>query len=51
MFARFPLACAVANINRYAALIEHEPAFVASQECGAGFAEIAAVVVKFLTAY
>jgi HAD superfamily hydrolase (TIGR01484 family) len=46
MFARFPLSCAVANIRRYAALIKHEPAFVASQECGEGFAEIAAAILQ-----
>jgi hydroxymethylpyrimidine pyrophosphatase-like HAD family hydrolase len=41
MFTRFPLACAVANIRRYEGLIKNEPAFVASKECGDGFAEIA----------
>ncbi|MDR3166635.1 MAG: HAD-IIB family hydrolase [Treponema sp.] len=41
MFARFPLACAVANVNRYRRLIKNLPAFVASRECGDGFAEIA----------
>jgi HAD superfamily hydrolase (TIGR01484 family) len=41
MFARFPLACAVANIRRYTSLLSHLPAFVASKECGEGFAEIA----------
>jgi hydroxymethylpyrimidine pyrophosphatase-like HAD family hydrolase len=41
MFARFPLACAVANIRRYEGMVKHLPAFVASGECGDGFAEIA----------
>ena len=45
MFARFPLACAVANIRRYAGLIQNLPAFVASKECGDGFAEIAETIV------
>jgi HAD superfamily hydrolase (TIGR01484 family) len=45
MFARFPLACAVANIRRYGALIRHAPAFAASQTCGEGFAEIAAAIL------
>ena len=45
MFARFPLACAVANVNRYGNLIKHFPAFVATQECGEGFAEIASVIL------
>ncbi|MDR1251874.1 MAG: HAD-IIB family hydrolase [Treponema sp.] len=40
MFARFPLACAVANIRRYEGLIKSPPAFAASRECGDGFAEI-----------
>ena len=46
MFARFPLACAVANIRRYEGLVKHQPAYVASQECGEGFAEIADVILK-----
>jgi HAD superfamily hydrolase (TIGR01484 family) len=46
MFARFPLACAVANIRRYAALIKRRPAFAASRECGEGFAEIAAALLR-----
>jgi hydroxymethylpyrimidine pyrophosphatase-like HAD family hydrolase len=41
MFARFPLACAVANIRRYEGLIKNPPAFVAGGEGGDGFAEIA----------
>ena len=41
MFAHFPRACGVANVRRYSSLLKHPPAFVASQECGAGFAEIA----------
>jgi HAD superfamily hydrolase (TIGR01484 family) len=41
MFARFPLACAVANINRYTSMLNHYPAYIASKECGEGFAEIA----------
>jgi HAD superfamily hydrolase (TIGR01484 family) len=46
MFARFPLACAVANIRRYGDLIKHRPGFAASQECGEGFSEIAAVILE-----
>jgi hydroxymethylpyrimidine pyrophosphatase-like HAD family hydrolase len=46
MFARFPLACAVANINRYQGLIKTYPAFVSSGESGGGFAEIAAVLLE-----
>ena len=46
MFKRFPLACAVANIRRYETLIEHLPAYVASKECGEGFAEIAETIIR-----
>jgi HAD superfamily hydrolase (TIGR01484 family) len=45
MFARFPLACAVANVRKYEALIKNLPAFVASKECGDGFAEIAETIL------
>jgi HAD superfamily hydrolase (TIGR01484 family) len=45
MFARFPLACAVANVGRYRHLIKNLPAFAASRECGDGFAEIAEVLL------
>jgi HAD superfamily hydrolase (TIGR01484 family) len=40
MFARFPLACAVANIARYKGQVTHYPRFVARHECGEGFCEI-----------
>jgi HAD superfamily hydrolase (TIGR01484 family) len=46
MFARFPLACAVANIGRYKGLIQHLPEFAATQEGGEGFAEIAGVILE-----
>jgi HAD superfamily hydrolase (TIGR01484 family) len=46
MFARFPLACAVANISRYVSLLRHFPAYVASKECGDGFAEIAEAILE-----
>jgi HAD superfamily hydrolase (TIGR01484 family) len=45
MFARFPLACAVANVSRYGAFIKRFPAYVASKECGDGFAEIAEAII------
>ncbi|GHV91397.1 haloacid dehalogenase [Spirochaetia bacterium] len=45
MFARFPLACAVANVRRYGGLIKQLPAFAASKECGDGFAEIAETIL------
>ncbi|MCL2092659.1 MAG: HAD-IIB family hydrolase [Treponema sp.] len=46
MFKRFPLACGVANVHRYGDLIKHKPAFVASRECGEGFAEIAEILLE-----
>jgi len=46
MFARFPLACAVANVRRYETLIGRLPAYVASKECGEGFAEIAETLLS-----
>jgi HAD superfamily hydrolase (TIGR01484 family) len=46
MFARFPLSCAVANVQRYREHIKHLPAFVATKECGEGFAEIANTLLK-----
>jgi len=46
MFARFPLACAVANIRRYGDLVKRLPAFVSGAECGDGFAEIAAALLE-----
>jgi hydroxymethylpyrimidine pyrophosphatase-like HAD family hydrolase len=46
LFARFPLACAVANIGRYSGLIQHLPAFVALKESGEGFAEIAETLLS-----
>jgi HAD superfamily hydrolase (TIGR01484 family) len=48
MFAAFPLACAVANVRRYADLIRHPPRFIASQEGGEGFAEIAETLCRRL---
>jgi HAD superfamily hydrolase (TIGR01484 family) len=45
MFARFPLACGVANVRRYGDLIKHLPAYIASKECGDGFAEIAETIL------
>jgi len=46
MFKRFPLACGVANVRRYEALIKNLPAYVASKECGEGFAEIAEIILE-----
>ncbi|MDR1929235.1 MAG: HAD-IIB family hydrolase [Treponema sp.] len=45
MFARFPLACGVANVERYRNYMKHLPGFIASREGGEGFAEIAETVL------
>jgi HAD superfamily hydrolase (TIGR01484 family) len=46
MFARFPLACGVANVRRYGDYIKQLPAFIASKDCGDGFAEIALAILE-----
>jgi HAD superfamily hydrolase (TIGR01484 family) len=46
MFARFPFACGVANIKRYGAMIQRQPAFVSEKESGEGFAEIVQVLLE-----
>jgi hypothetical protein len=46
MFARFPLACGVANVNRYRAYMKTLPAFVSSKEGGEGFAEIVDAILQ-----
>jgi HAD superfamily hydrolase (TIGR01484 family) len=46
MFARFPLACAVANIRRYQGLIKSFPGFMSSRDYGEGFAEIAQIILE-----
>jgi hypothetical protein len=46
MFARFPLACGVANVKKYEKIMTRFPAFVASRDCGDGFAEIAETILE-----
>jgi HAD superfamily hydrolase (TIGR01484 family) len=46
MFEHFPMAAAVANINKYKHLMHHLPGFIASKECGAGFTEIAKKILN-----
>ncbi len=41
MFARFPHAVGVANIRRFAHLLQHPPRYVTAGERGAGFAQVA----------
>jgi HAD superfamily hydrolase (TIGR01484 family) len=42
MFGYFPLSIGVANVRRFAARLEHAPAYVTAADAGAGFAELAA---------
>jgi len=45
LFAYFPLSVGVANVRRFAATLEHAPAYVTAAASGAGFAELAARVL------
>jgi HAD superfamily hydrolase (TIGR01484 family) len=45
MFARFPLSCGVANVQKYALLMKRLPAYVTSLDCGDGFAELAGIIL------
>ncbi len=41
MFAHFPAACAVANVDRWLDRMAAKPSWVSTERCGAGFADIA----------
>jgi HAD superfamily hydrolase (TIGR01484 family) len=45
MFGFFPNSCGVANVRDFSGRIEAEPAFVASKRGGAGFVEIADMIL------
>ena len=45
MFARFPNAVGVANIRRFAGVLQHAPRYVTAGERGAGFAQVARAVL------
>ena len=45
MFGHFPLSIAVANIRPYLPLLEHKPAFITEAEAGAGFVEVAEMLL------
>jgi HAD superfamily hydrolase (TIGR01484 family) len=45
MFGYFPHAVGVANIQDFGDRVEHLPAYVCQNRCGAGFAEVAAVLL------
>jgi len=42
MFQHFPLSVGVANLQRFAAQLQHWPTYITQAERGAGFAEVAA---------
>lgn len=46
MFAHFPHACGVANVRDFAGRLDAAPAYVASQRGGAGFAEVADLILR-----
>lgn len=46
MFGFFPYSCGVANVRDFAGRLESEPAFVASRRGGAGFVEIAEMILS-----
>jgi HAD superfamily hydrolase (TIGR01484 family) len=46
MFAYFPYAVGVENLRTFTDQITHLPAYIASQEGGAGFAEIAQIILQ-----
>jgi len=46
MFAYFPLSVGVANVRDYAGRIEHEPGFVTEARSGAGFVELADMLLE-----
>jgi HAD superfamily hydrolase (TIGR01484 family) len=45
MFAFFPLAVGVANIARHLPQMRHKPAYLTQREAGAGFAEVAQLLL------
>ena len=45
MFDFFPLSVGVANVRDYAGRIEHEPRYVTGAKCGAGFVELAELLI------
>jgi HAD superfamily hydrolase (TIGR01484 family) len=47
MFARFPLACAVANFAKYRDLVQNLPGFLTKAEFGYGFAEAVDILTSF----
>ncbi len=50
MFARFPLACAVANFRSWADMVARQPTYITEKPYGYGFAEAADVLCRAKTA-
>ncbi len=48
MFGHFPHSVGVANIRRFEAQLQHQPRYIAKAERGAGFAEVARVILSTL---
>ena len=46
MFEHFPMACGMANVLKYGELIKKPPHFVTQKESGAGFAELADILLE-----
>jgi hypothetical protein len=46
MFAYFPKSVGVANVRRFAGLLAAEPKYVTHASYGAGFAELAAYILR-----
>jgi len=46
MFQAFPLSVGVANLRRFAAQLQHWPAYITEGERGSGFAEVAAALLQ-----
>jgi HAD superfamily hydrolase (TIGR01484 family) len=46
MFEFFPLSVGVANVRDYAGRIEHEPKFITAAKSGAGFGELADLLIN-----
>lgn len=46
MFEFFPLSFGMANVKQFLSLMEHLPAFITRQPCGAGFGEVADLLLE-----
>ncbi len=46
MFSFFPLSCGMANIRSFLNLIEHKPGYITENPYGAGFSEVAEIILE-----